>query len=207
MSAELTLSAIPAVLDGDEMPFVLGFALDPRPCLEAGGAQFRRGGDRCQIDWPADPFALRAVLLNADANTYLIASAGPVLSEWWPLLQRAGANPQRPLLSAGVAGRAQAFTKDGLAIDVSIAGPGPGSDSVTAVAGFTGGITDEVLLMAYAHSLGVIKAALLALMEYRTLVGQVPDMQVEAGTGSVRLETVLDLVEDAAGFVPWTHQP
>ena len=56
MSAELTLSAIPAVLDGDEMPFVLGFALDPRPCLEAGGAQFRRGGDRCQIDWPADPF-------------------------------------------------------------------------------------------------------------------------------------------------------
>lgn len=205
--SELTLSAIPAVLDGDEIPFVLGFGADPRRCLEVGGAEFRRGGDRCQIDWPAEPLALRAVLIHADGNTYLMASAGPVLNEWWPLLQRAGANAQRPLLSAGVVGRAQTFTNDSLSANISVAGPSPEFDHVTAVMGFTGGITDDCLLIAHAQSLAVIKAALLLLTEYRTLVNPVPDMHVPAGAGSVRLETVLDLVEDAAAFVPWTHRP
>lgn len=34
---------MPMVIEDDEAPFVLGFAADPRPSLETGGAHFRRG--------------------------------------------------------------------------------------------------------------------------------------------------------------------
>jgi len=202
---ELTLSAIPDVLEGDEIPFVLGLSPDPRRCLEVGGAQYRRGSDRCQIDWLAEPLALRALLINAAGNTYLMASAGPLLSEWWPLLQRAGANPQRPLLSAGVAGSAQRFTHEALSVDISVAGPDPVLDHVAAVAGITGGLTDESLLFAHAKSLAVIKAALLLLAEYRTLVNPVPDIDVQAGAGTVSLESLLDVADTAASSIAWTH--
>ncbi len=206
--SELTLSAIPAVLDDDEFPFVLGFGADPRRSLKVGGAEFRRGVDRCQIDWPAEPLALRASLVNAEGVVYLTAWAGPVLSEWWTLLQKAGANPQRPLLSAAVQHRTQTFTHDSLSVDISVAGPSAYTEHVAAVVGIdNGGITDDDLLIAYNLSLAVIKAALVLLAEYRTLVNPVPAVSVETNGGPVLLETVLDLAEDAAAFVAWTHQP
>ncbi|MDP8911457.1 MAG: hypothetical protein M3M94_05265 [Actinomycetota bacterium] len=205
MAADLTLAAIPNVLDDDEVPFVLGFGPDSRRCLEAGGAQYRRGADRCTIDWKLDGVRLRAVLIEAGGNSYLMASLGPVLNEWWPLLQREGGNSTRPLLSAAVAGSAQTFRGSGLSVSVSISPPGPGVDMTTAVTGIQGGLTDDCLLLAHTQSLAVIKAALLMLKEYRTLVRSVPDVDVQAGGAALSLGTLLDVASDAADAITWTH--
>lgn len=92
-----------------------------------------------------------------------------------------------------------------LSAEISVVGPSPAHDHVVAATGFTGGITDDCLLSAHHQSLAVIKAALLLLTEYRTLVNPVPDINVEAGGDTVSLETLLELAEDAASIVAWTH--
>ena len=207
MAADLTLGAIPSVLDGGEVPFVLGLAPDTRRCLVAGGAEFRRGSDRVVIDWRLDALRLRAVLLHEEGANYLMASAGPILNEWWPLLQREGSNATRPLLSAGVARRSLRFSEGDVGVPVSIVPPGPGVYMTTTALsiGQGAGLTDESVLVAHACSLGLIKAALLVLAEYRTLVDPVPDIDVEVGGSRLRLPMLLDVAAEAAGAIPWAH--
>lgn len=205
MTTELTLAGIPLVLEADEVPFVLGFSLDPRPCLEFGGAQYRRGVDRAIISWKFDAVSLRALVINADDATYLFASASSILNDWWPVLQREGGNPARPLLSSGVTGLGQTFKSDKLSVDISIVPPGPGADMTAAVTGIgrADGLTDTALLMTQSLSLATIKAALLVLAEYGTLLDPVPDVDVSTGGAQVPLSTVLEVARETSAAIAW----
>jgi len=209
MGADLELARIPLVLDPQEVPFVLGFRQDARRCLVAGGAEYRRASDRVAIDWRLGDLRLRALLLNGDGVSYLVACPGPLLEDWWPLLRKEGGNPARPLLSAAVVGAAQRFETSDLTVDVSTV---PASDTFNmtlAVAGIARepAISEESLLLAHLLSLGVIKAALHLLMEYRLLVDPVPDMQVETGGIQRPLQVVLDTAATCAGAITWRHVP
>ena len=201
--ADLTVAAIPRVLGEDEVPFVLGFVPDSRRYLEYGGAQFRRGIDRCSIDWRLDYIGLRAVVIESAGNSYLMASAGPLLNDWWPILEREGGNRTRPLLSAAVARRSVTFRSGSLSVDVGISPPGPGVNTVNAVAGWEGGLTDNCLLFAHATSLGVIKAALLLLGEHSTLFNPVPDVHIEVDGATVPLATLLQVADEAVNAIAW----
>jgi len=207
MTIKIRLSTIPHVLADDELPFVLGFAPDPRTCLEAGGGEYRRGIDRVSVSWKLEPLYLRATILNSGGSTHIIASSGPILNDWWPLLRREGGNPTRPLLSAAVAGRPQTFKRDDVAIDISIVPPGPLFESTSAIVGIerADGLSDDSLLFAHAISLSVIKAALVVLEEYRTLVDPAPELDVSADGTSLPLSVVLDSAHAAAGAIDWTH--
>jgi hypothetical protein len=207
---DLTLNAIPLVLDEEEVCFVLGFSPDARPGLEVHGAEYRRGSDRVMIDWRLGPIHARAMVIQSEGSSYLMASAGPILNDWWPLLQRAGEDRARPLLSAGVAGAAQVFRTEDLSINVSVvpAAP-PAFPLTTAVMGLakTDEISDSVLLAAHLYSLGVIKAALKVLLEYRTLVPSVPNLEVDVDGGRLPLDSVLETVPQAAAAIAWNHSP
>jgi hypothetical protein len=206
--AELTFRAIPHVLDDDEMPFVIGFRADSRRCLQIGNAEFRRGSDRCIIAWPFDSLRLQALVMEQSGNSYVMASVGPIFNEWWPLLQREGGNRTRPLLSAAAARRPLTFAGGGLSIDVGIIPPTRDSNVISAVSGIEGRLADQTLLLAHAESLGVIKAALLSLGEYRTLVDPVPDVHGEQeGGATLPLSTVLDVAQEAANAIAWNHSP
>jgi hypothetical protein len=207
MTANLTLGAIPLVLADGEAPFVLGFTSDSRRCFEIGGAEYRRGVDRFTIDWQLDALRLRAVVINVGGESYLMASVGPILNDWWPLLEQEGGNPARPLLSAGVATSAQTFTSAALSARVSIVSAGGGVEATTTVMGIerATGLTDVCLVAAHAYSLAVIKAALLVLAEYRTLVDPVPNIDVDVAGATVALTTVLDVATEAADAIAWTH--
>ncbi len=201
------LRKIPHVLDDDELPFVIGFTSDSRASLEANGVEYRRGIDRVSVSWTVDPLYLRAIVLNSEGSTYLIATSGPILNDWWPVLQREGGNPARPLLSAAVAKRPQVFTSDDVSIGVSIVPSGPELEATTAIVGIRQAdrLTDEDVLLARAMSPAVIKAALLVLEEYRTLVDPVPEIDVNAGGITVPLSVMLDSARAAAGAIAWAH--
>jgi hypothetical protein len=203
---ELRIATIPTVLDEDEAPFVLGLGPDHRACLHAGGAEFRRGSDRCTIEWPIDEMLrLRAVVLEAGDVCYVMASVGPLLNEWWPLLRREGGNPSRPLLSAGVTTTRRPFVYDDVTVQVSISPPGPGVEMTHAVAGIRGGLSDPTLAVAHLQSVPVIKAALLMLGEYRTLLASVPDVNVRGEReGEVPLATILDVADEVAAQIEWS---
>jgi hypothetical protein len=207
MPGDLTLDAIPLVLDDDEVPFVLGIGSDARPGLSFRDAEYRRGSNRVIVSWKVGSARLQAIVINADGVSYLIASAGPILNEWWPLLRREGGNPARPLLTAAVAGEAQSFKTADLSITVSILPPSPEFSMTTAVLGIerAAGLTDNCLVVAHMYSLGVIKAALLVLGEYRSLLASVPDMTVEAGFGALPLAVLLDAAAEAAAAIAWRH--
>ena len=159
------------------------------------------------MDWKLDAMRLRGFVINAGGSSYLVASAGPILNDWWPLLEQEGGNPTRPLLSAAVTKSPQTFTSADLSARVSIVSPGAGIEVTTAAMGIeeAPGLTDLCLMAAHAYSLAVIKAVLLMLAEYRTLVDPVPDVYVEVGAAQLPLATVLDVTAEAAGAIAWTH--
>jgi hypothetical protein len=203
---ELTFGAIPHVLDDDEVPFVMRFDADRRRYLQVGETEYRRGNDRCIIAWPFGSLRLQALVTEQSGNTYLLASAGPIFNEWWPLLQREGSNRTRPLLSAAAVKRPLTFTGSGLSIDVVITPPTQDFNVVSALVGFEGRLGDQTLLLAHAESLGVIKAALLLLGEYRSLVDPVPDVHaVQEGGARLPLSMVLDVAQEAAKAIAWKH--
>ena len=204
----LTIQAVPAVVDDDELPFVLGLAADPRPCLDVDGVQLRRGVDRCVIDYLLDPLRLRAVLLEGeDGNCYLAANCGPILNEWWPLLVRENGNPIRPWLTAGVTGRPRTMRLDAASLAVAVAPPGPLVDSTMAAVGLRGPLSTETIERSLGLAPPVIRAALQVLVEYRSLVGEVPDVDVQTAAGSLPLVDMLQLAEAAAGAISWEPAP
>jgi hypothetical protein len=209
MLADLTLSAIPDVLQDYELSFVLGFAPDARRCFKIDGAEYRRGSDRVMIDWSLGAVHLRAFVVLLGGATYLMASAGPFLNDWWPMLQRAGGDSARPLLSAGVAGVAQAFRTEDVSIKVAVVPPVPEVPSTNTAMGITQteDINDGILRITHRCSLGVIKATLMLLQEYRALLPSVPDVDVELDGVQLSLETLLDTASEAAEAISWTHSP
>jgi len=203
MSA-LTFDAVPHVLDDDEVPFVLGFAPDPRPFLEIDGVQYRRASDRCLIDYDLAPLRLRALLLHIDdGNVYLLANAGPLFNEWWPLLQRDLDNPLRPYLSAGAARKPVTMSINGGSVGVTVTQPSPELNMTVLVVGIGPGMTDDHLLLGTVLALPVIKAALSTLVEYRSLVGDVPDVDIQTGETTLALDDMLTSAAHAADAIAW----
>lgn len=188
---------MPQVLDEDEFPFVLGVLEDQRPSLEVEGARYRRCRDGYLVEWPVESVWLRARAYTVDPQrTTIMALAGPLLNDWWPILRSSPADPARPFLSAGAAGQP---------IDVAVLGLPAVPVNVTllevgtvAVIGLDGTIADADTLHSYHFlSLTVIRAAIEILGEYRALVGQVPDVQVQVTEDQgIPLEVLLDAAAD-----------
>lgn len=196
----------PKVLNETEAPFVLGFAADPRPAAEFQGIYFRRGAHRYKVDLPLSDIWLRAFgVLADDGNCYMLASIGPIFNEWWPMLERAGADPSRPCLSAGATRSPLTMLKDGwdTSLPVTIAGPSEWLPGVSAMVGLGTGLSDETLLVGDFAMLGVIKAALLTLCEYRTLVHEVPLANIAIDAGPIELATLLEIAQEAAQMIDW----
>lgn len=204
----LSLGAVPYVLDDDEIPFVLAFAADTRPCLDLAGTQFRRAADRCVIDFDLEPLRLRVVLIHLeDDNTYLLANLGPLFNDWWDLLAKENGNPLRPFLSAGVARRPVTMSGEGETIPVHVVPPSEELDGTTAVLGIGPGLTTETLRLGVGFAPPVIGAALSTLAEYRSLVGEVPEVDIQVGDTSVSLELMLDCAAAAAEAMLWHRVP
>jgi hypothetical protein len=199
---------MPAVLDEDELPFVLGFADDARPAIEVGGAYYRRGGDGYVVEWPAGEVWLRARAMTiGPRRTAIMASAGPILNEWWPLLCSAPEDPARPLLSAGVGRRSvDVPMRSAPAVPVRVVPAGDLFPQTVALCAEVGDIDDEANLLAYHFaSLGVIKAAVGILLEYHGLVGEPPEMDIAFAGGTVPLAAMLETaaqVASALGYPP-----
>jgi len=198
----LSFAALPAVLDDDEVPFVLGFAPDPRPAVEIGGARYRRGPTSYQVEWPVGELWLRTFggMVGA-GRAGIMASAGPILAEWWPLLTDAGPDPARPYLSAGLTRQVVEVPVVGepSSIPVRVVPSGPDQPQTTALANCDGTLADEVtLLVLHVASIPVARVALHLLVEYRELVGAVPDVDVATSGGSVPLADLLEVAEQLA---------
>ncbi len=162
MTETLAFAPIPHVLSDDEVPFVLSLSPDPRRFQEIAGARYRRGTDRYTIEWPLGPIGLRAVAMNADGISYLTANAGPLLNDWWPILRRGKASPDRPLLSACLAGQKITMQAPTGTVDLTIV-PSAGEVDYTLVAlplsrGHT--FTPDDMLLAHHASLAAIKVGL-----------------------------------------------
>jgi hypothetical protein len=125
-----------------------------------------------------------------------MALAGPLLNDWWPILRSSPADPARPFLSAGAASRpieVAVLALPAMPVSVSLL-------DVGTVAGIilNGTISDADTLHSYHFlSLTVIRAAIEILGEYRALVGQVPDVQVQVTEDQgIPLEVLLDAAAD-----------
>lgn len=144
MLKTLTMPKVPQVLDEDEMPFVVGVGVDRRRALTRDGVHYRRGRDRCTIELDAGQVRLRAVLLVED-GCYLMANLGPLLNEWWPLLQQSGPSTDRPFLSAGAQGRPVLMGSDGVELPVHVVPPSEAVPSTTTVLGLSRTLDDSTL--------------------------------------------------------------
>lgn len=209
MSAELRFSNFPKVLDDDAVEFVLRFEPDPRPALAVGGAAYRRGSERYVIEWPLDSLRLRAAVSSTDTECFVSASIGGILNEWWPLLMRSKPDSKRPLLSAAASSRVVRFTEPAQQLPLQVAFLRGGDDppATCAFTKFTGAMTQENMLLAHVVSLGVIKAALLMLVEYRTLQATVPAVNITTEGTSLPLPTLIEVAEAATSAISWTHRP
>lgn len=198
----LNLRDVPMVLEDEEMPFVVGLSEDRRRALSMGGMRYRRGRDRLAIEVEAGGPWLRALLV-AQNGCYLMASAGPLLNEWWPLLQKGDAGADRPFLSAGVNSRPLTMRADGVDLRVLVVPPSEFVDDTTAVLGLGRHLDDETLQLASHVVLAVMKVALSLVVEYRTLLTAVPDVDVQAGATSVPLASLLDFAATAREAILW----
>lgn len=196
----------PHVLDEDELPFVLGFTTDSRPAKSIQGVQFRRGVQRYRVDVPFSDLWLRACgVFTDDGNCYLLAYSGPILNDWWPLLQRGGYDPTRPCLSAGVSNGSVTMRNPHTdnPVGINILGPSDWVPGVSAIVGIGSDLSDETLLLGDIVMLGVIKVALLVLCEYRTLVHEVPHANVESDGMKVELATMLEAAQAVTDMIDW----
>ncbi|MFF1818096.1 hypothetical protein ACFVWG_12425 [Kribbella sp. NPDC058245] len=207
MSDTLAFAPIPQVLSDDEVPFVLSLTPDARRFQEIGGARYRRGTDRYTIEWPVETIGLRAVVMNVGGISYLMANAGPLLTDWWPVLRRGAGSPDRPLVSACLAGEKIIMQTSTGAIDLTIVPSAGDVDYTLVVLGLGHGFASDEMIVAHHASLAAIKVALLLGAEYRTLVDTVPDMGVPAGEGTIDLVTMLDLAAEIAAQITWSPKP
>lgn len=199
MGDDLRFAAMPAVLDDDENPFVIGFVDDPRPAIDIGGALYRRGQTGYSISWPTGELWLRARALAPQPGlSVLVASVGPMLDDWWPLLRSAPEDPARPLLSAGVARRK---VEVALPPPIETVGVGvvPSTDdyphTVVMYSRMADIANEENLLLFHWASVAVVRTALRLLVEYQGLVGEPPDVDVvlgEDGRVTLPLASVLE---------------
>lgn len=202
MEEGLRFGSLPSVLDDDEAPFVLGLQPDTRPHVEIGGARYRRGQETYMIEWPVgDELTLRAQGSQTDGACCVAAFVGPLFNDWWPMLGRGAASPARPVLSAGAAGRAVTMAFEDATLPVTVVRPSTSYSGTVMAAMLRGGFTEENLVLAHGISLGVIKAALLALVEYRTLVSAVPDVDADLGGAVLPLEVLLAVAAEASTVV------
>ncbi|MCC6832580.1 MAG: hypothetical protein IT200_14655 [Thermoleophilia bacterium] len=205
MDAAPLLTDVPLVLPEDEEPFVIRIGTDERDALEAGGVRYRRASERCVLDVPygGDGVGLRASMVADPAGIFVYANAGAFPPEMWPLL--AGAADAVPVLAAGAAGRPVQLTDGRATVGVRVL---PGNEKVpftTALVAFGTDVADGDLLgLARTAAVPVIGAALLALTEYRSVMGRVPDVEVPTGDGSVPLATLLDLAGGMARALGWS---
>jgi len=192
---------MPAVLDDEEIPFVIGFVDDPRRAVEVGGAQYRRGQTGYSISWPIGELWLRARAMTVGpGQVAVIASAGPILNDWWSLLRSAPQDPTRPLLSAGVARRSVDVPLPSMpAVPVMVVPASDDFPQTVAMCTHPGGIADdETLTLFHWASLGVVKAAVRLLVEYRELVGEPPEVDVGLGEGGTVTIPLADVLATAA---------
>jgi hypothetical protein len=202
---------MPRSLNGDELPFVIGFAPDGRQELVDNDIGFRRGDDRFTIEHiVGGDFRVRALGWNLEGTVYVVASAGPLLEEWWPLLKASPADSTRPVLSAAAATGNVRLAGLGTEIEVSLLPITEGAETnVLAVYGIGKGqsFSDENVALCTQLSMPVIKTALLAVSEYPTLVDEVPDVNISQGDVLAPLATVLELSREMASLIPWQHKP
>jgi hypothetical protein len=81
--------------------------------------------------------------------------------------------------------------------------PGFDNQTIAAIA-LPGGLSDSTLNSFHVASLMVIKAALLTLCEYTTLVGRVPDVIVETGGVQVPLKSLLEVAAQASDAIGYS---
>lgn len=203
MADQLTFAAMPAVLDDGEVPFVIALSADPRPGLEFGGAEYRRGKEMYTVSWAVGGVWLRARVEPVGANAVAVmASAGPMLADWWPMLVAAPEDPGRPYLSAGAKQRTvDVPLPDGIRLPVRIVPSGSDFPHTLALWAVGGELTDgETVPVLHFASIGVIRAALQVFLEYGDLVGEPPDVLVrgEFDTDGITLADALSLASELA---------
>ncbi|MDJ0334956.1 hypothetical protein QMG83_06940 [Salinibacterium sp. G-O1] len=173
------------------------------------GIGFRRGEDRFTIEHILDgDLRVRAFGLTLGGHLYVVASAGPMLEPWWPLLKASRPDSTRPVLSAAAATGKVRMAGMGLEIAVTLM-PFPDEFGVLAMYGIADDSTfsDDNITVCISLSLPVIKTALLALSEYRTLLDAATDAEVAQGDQVAPLAGILEVSEELASMVPWQHQP
>lgn len=201
--------SMPKSLEEDEAPFVIGFAPDGRQELVDNDIGFRRGDDRFTIEHiVGGSLRARAVALNVEGIIYVVASAGPILKQWWPLLKASPADSTRPVLSAAAATGKVSMVGNGLEIRVGLM-PDPDGEIVLASYGIAQdeAFSDDNVAVCIGLSLPVIKTALLALSEYPTLVDEVPDANVNQRDQRAPLATILEASGEIAAMISWQHKP
>lgn len=202
---DLSTAAIPQVLDWDEGPAVMRFSPDPRPCLEYAGVQYRAGTDRYLIRHQTGDLGLVALLFSRPEMCFLMASAGTMFNDWWQLIREHPDPNTRPCLTAAAKGEQLTFARNSTHVPVRLGFIEEQTAALVLLTPAPAG--DSELLVAWFLSLAPIKAALLAIVEYRTLDGQVPDVEVDVDGVQLPLTTYLDIAEEAADAIDWRLQP
>lgn len=199
-------SRIPLVRDGNDLPFVVGIS-DGTPFHEIDGVELRRGPSTCYFSVPVHQRLRLNTILQADGGKwFLIASAGPLLVEWWSLIAYGNPIPDCPLLTKAGAGAALTLRTGQVDIPVQVMSL-PDPASIVVVFGRTGDIDDEAISIGLSLSPALCMVALTLLLEYRKLVGEVPDIDVALGDGTFPLSALLDFAEQVVPSLPGELRP
>jgi hypothetical protein len=209
MSDQPMLTDVPLVLPEDEEPFVVRIGHDEREFLALEGVRYRRARERCVLDIPVgdDGVGLRASVVADPSGVFVYANAGTFPSEVWSVLAQGGLDGL-PVLTAGAAGRPVTMSDGSVSVAVRVL---PGNDRVpvtTTLLAFGPDIADgELLGLARMAAVPVIATALHALVEYRGAMGEVPDVAVPTGDGTVPLAALLELAGSLARTLGWAPRP
>ena len=203
MSQSIQFRDIPRSLDDEEIPFVMGFGIDSRPSLVTSEAVYRRANDKVMVEFVVEEtLRLRALSWEIDDRCIVVATAGPLLYDWWPLLQEFPTAPERPVLSAAAKGRKIVMTNGDIALPITVSSM-PDPRSVVARFGITGGLTAENIDLSRAVALPVIKASLLALSEHSTLTNRVPEANVVQNGVTLSLAEMIGAAAELANWITW----
>lgn len=194
-------SQIPLVRDGKDVPFVIGVS-DETPSFELSGIKIRRGPDTCYFSVILNnPICLNTTMQTSDGGWYLFASTGPMLLEWWSLITSGYPIPGCPLLSKVGSGGALSLTVAGVTVPVNVLSV-PDPQCVVVVLGFPGALDDDAVKAGVMFSPALCLAALKILLEYRTLVGTVPNLDVALGGRPIPLSELLIYSESISAALP-----
>lgn len=197
---------IPRSLDDDEFPFLMSYGADIRPSLETFGAEYRRANDKFTVEFDGnEEMRLRAIGWDVPGKFVVVACAGPILFDWWPLLQASPPAPERPVLSAAAKGRPILMTRDTIAIPVTVFTL-PDPAVVIAAHATESGLTAENIQYCTLTALAVIKTALIALSEHATLVNRVPEVDLEQNGIHLPLAAMIEVAGELASGIGWERQ-